>query len=341
MRANVGRRHVIQGGLALASLGLISGCGVRMPWIQPATPRRRIGYLSTQRPDPDPYLDALRQGLRDLGWIEGQNLLIESRHADGQLDRLPELAGDLVRLQVEVIHASSALGAQAVQVASPTMPIVIATAPNPEALGLTTSLARPDKNVTGLTSISTGLNAKRIELLREIVPSLRRLGASRNPTFAGTPIYNETVGGVEDAARAFGLQVHWAPMPIPDQAELERAFSRFVDEGVDVFLFLPDPVTQGLRAQIAELGIRHRLPTMGDSLDAAKAGMLTGYGTNFEDQYRRSAAYVDKLLKGAKPGDLPIEQPVKFDFGINQKTAQAIGLTIPPQVLAQGPEIIQ
>jgi putative ABC transport system substrate-binding protein len=305
---------------------------------------RRIGYLSTNASSPDPFIDALRDGLRALGWVEGQDLVIEYRYTEGDSTRLPQLAADLVQLEVELIHASSTPAALAARDATTTIPIVTATAGDPVAEGLAASLSRPGGNVTGLTSIAPGLTAKRVELLTEIVPGTRRLGVLKNPSYMNSPTYDGYLRGVEDAAQRHHLQLRWAGVSRPDPQELAQAFAGLMEsEPPDALVVLSDPVTLRLAEATAALALQYRLPVMAGTPDAARTelGLLAGYGANLRDTYRRSAGHVDKILRGARPAELPIEQPTLFDFVINLRTARTLGLTMPQEVLIQATEVIQ
>jgi ABC-type uncharacterized transport system substrate-binding protein len=334
------RRRLLQSSVAWATLGLLAGCGSRLSWDLHGPRLGRIGYLSTYSTN-DPYLEVLRQALHGLGWIEGQNLTVERRYAAGNNDQLPALAMELVGLQVELIHVSATPAALAARAVSTTLPIVIATAGDPVAQGLAESLPHPGGNVTGLTSIAPAVTAKRIEFLKATVPQATRLGVVRNPTYAGSPTYEGFLRAVEMAAATTGLALHWMEITSPDRTALASSFARLMQARPELLLILPEPVSNNLRVPIAELALHYRLPTIGDSRDAAQAGQLIGYGPSYEDQYRRSAEYVDKILKGANPAELPIERPSKFDLVINLKTAQALDLTIPSSVLQQATETLQ
>jgi putative ABC transport system substrate-binding protein len=337
------RRRFLRSGLALAGVGFLSGRGLGVPWVSRPPGPRRIGYLSTNPSGPDPLREGFRRGLREHGWIEGQNITVEYRFAEGDLDRLPELGIDLVRSEVEVIHASSTPSALAARAASTAIPIVIATAGDPVGQGLAASLARPGGNVTGLTTISPGLTAKRVELLTEILPGLSRLGVSKNSSLSNSATYRGFLQGVEEAAQRYHLQLRWAEVSGPDPSELALALAELMREPPEALLVLSDPVTLNLAPATANLALHYRLPVMANSPDAARVrtGLLVGFGANQEDMYRRSAAYVDKILKGANPAELPIEQPTLLDFVLNLKTARALGLSIPPSVLQQATEIVQ
>ena len=327
------RRQFLQGSLAFVGFGLLSGCGLLPPGAQRPTKMPRIGVLSVLAVEP--YYEALRLGFRELGYTDGENIILEYRFADGQEERVPALAAELVRLPVDVIVAGDSTAARAANQASPAMPIVMAIG-DPVESGLAASAARPGGNVTGLTNFNAAMVAKRLELLREIVPGMTRLGAIWNPT-------NPTKVGewqeVQRSAQTLGVQVQSLEVRRPD--DFAGVFAGAVQEGADALLVLGDPLTTKHDREIAELAVRHRLPSIKIGAAYARAGGLMAYGPNQPDMFRRAATYVDKILKGAKPADLPIEQPTTFDFVLNLKTAQALGLTIPQSVLLQATEVLQ
>jgi putative ABC transport system substrate-binding protein len=339
------RRDFLQRGAALAGVGLLAGCGVFPSLTQRPASVKRIGYLAQLGPSPGPAaeaeLEAFQQGLRDLGWIEGQNLTIEFRYAEGSLNRLPALADELVRAGVDLIYAPMTPQAVAAQQATKTIPIVFTVVADPVGQGLIASFAHPGGNVTGMSSFSVDLTAKRIQLLKEVAPGATRLGALRNTQNAGQPAYQRTMQIVDDAASAARLQVRYADLPGPDQAHLEHAFAELLLEHPDVLYIVPHGIFGSFQQQLAEFAITNRLPAIAEATTYAQAGLLLAYGPNFPDLFRRSAAYADKILKGANPADLPVEQPTKYDLAINVKTAQVLGLTIPQGVLAQVTEVIQ
>ena len=339
------RRHFLRGSAALAAGGILAGCGVLPSPTQPSATTRRIGYLAQHGPSPGPAveadLEAFYQGLRDLGWIEGQNLSIEFRYADGKFDRLPALADELVRARVDLIYAPMTPQAVAAQQATKTIPIVFAVIADPVGAGLIASFAHPGGNVTGMSSFSVDLTAKRIQLLKEVVPGATHLGALRVTQNAGQPTYQRAVQAVDDAARAVELQVRYGDLSGPDQADLEHAFAELLPGHPDIVYVVPSGIFGGLQRQLAELSITNRLPAIAEGTTYVQAGLLMAYGPNFPDLSRRSATYVDRILKGANPADLPVEQPSKFDLAINLKTVQALGITIPPSVLQQTTEVIQ
>ena len=305
---------------------------------QPLGKVPRIGFLGPRsRSDGAPFLDAFKQGLRELGWTEGQNIAIEYRFADGRLDRLPSLAVELVRLKVDVILAASTPPAVAAKNATRTIPIVMATSADPVELGLVASLARPGGNVTGL-SFSVGLQVvgKELELLRETVPQVRHVAVLSNPANPGNVLALESV---KSTASALGVQLQFLEARGPN--EFEAAFAAMARERAEALLVVPDSVLGLHRARLQTLVARSRLPSMFGLREHTEIGGLMSYAVDVRDSFRRAATYVDKILKGARPGDLPVEQPTKFELVINLKTAKALGLTIPPAVLARADEIIQ
>jgi putative ABC transport system substrate-binding protein len=297
----------------------------------------RIGYLSPNSPSTNPArYEAFRQGLRELGYVEGKNVFIESRYAEGKLDRLPGLAAELVRLKVDVIVTSSPSPTRAAKEATVTIPIVFAQDGDPVANGFVASLARPGGNITGLSTLAPELSGKRLELLKEVVPKLSRVAVFGTSTSPSTvPTLKET----ELAAGAFKLQHQY--LDILDPKDIETAFRAASKGRVDAVLVLGGPVVFSQRTQIAGLAVKSRLPAIYPQTEFTEAGGLMYYGANTPDMYRRAATYVDKILKGAKPGDLPVEQPTKFELIINLKAAKHIGLTIPPNVLARADKVIR
>jgi putative ABC transport system substrate-binding protein len=298
----------------------------------------RVGFLGPRsRSDGAPFLDAFLQGLRELGWAEGHNIAIEYRFAEGRLDRLPGLAAELVRLKVDVILATSTPPAVAAKNATTTIPIVMATSADPVELGLVASLARPGGNVTGL-SFSVGLQVvgKELELLRETVPQAHRVAVLSNPANPGNVLALESV---KSTASSLGVQLQFLEARGPN--EFEAAFAAMARERAGALLVVPDAVFGLHRARLQNLVAKSRLPAMYGLREHTEVGGLMSYAVDLRDSFRRSAAYVDKILKGAKPADLPVEQPTKFELVINLKTAKALGLAIPPAVLARADEVIQ
>jgi ABC-type uncharacterized transport system substrate-binding protein len=304
---------------------------------QQATKVHRIGWLSTSAPRVDLTPDALRQGLRELGYVEGQNLVMEYRWAEGKAERLPDLAAELVQLPVDVIVAAGTAAVRAAQHATRTIPIVMADTADPVGQGLVASLARPGGNITGFSLLMAELPSKRLELLKETVPQRARVAVVANPA---DPTYEARMNNLRMAAQALGLPLHVVEMRRAD--ELDPAFAAMPRAGVDALLVFGDTLLLGrLRGRTIDLAAKHRLPAMYEGRPWVVAGGLMSYGPSLSDMHRRAAVFVDKILKGAKPADLPVEQPMKFELVINLKTAQALGLTIPPSLLFQADEVIK
>jgi ABC-type uncharacterized transport system substrate-binding protein len=305
---------------------------------QPAEKVHRIGRLSPGLPESGPDLEAFRQGLRDLGYVEGQNLVIKSRYAEGKFERLPDLAAELVRSTVDVIVAIGGTAAtRAVQHATHTIPIVMAGGSDPVGDGLVASLARPGGNTTGLSNLSAEVPGKRLEILKETVPQSTRVAVLANPA---NPNHASAMHNLTGAAQALGLHLHIVELRSPD--ELDAAFAAMTRAGADALFVQGEPLLlDGLRWRIVDLAATSRLPTMYSWRMYVDAGGLMAYGPSLPDMHRRTATYVDKILKGAKPADLPVEQPMKFEFVINLKTAEALGLTIPPILLFRADEVIR
>jgi putative ABC transport system substrate-binding protein len=298
----------------------------------------RIGLLGASPPGSPGWRlwEAFFQGLRDLGYTEGRDFIVEGRYSEGREERLSELAGELVRLHVDVIVAGAGQPVHAVSRATTTIPIVMANHGDPVGSGLVASLAHPGGNITGLSILNPEVTGKRLELLKVAVPGLTRVAALWNP---GNQIHRQDLGQAQAAARGLGLQLHGLPVRSPD--EYEGAFSAMVKERAGALLVLGDLTVWLNRGRIAELAARNRLPAMYVQREHVEAGGLMAYGVNLADNYRRAAVYVDKILKGTKPADLPIEQPTEFDLVINLKTAKALGLTIPQSLLLRADEVIQ
>ena len=302
---------------------------------QPAGKVYRIGILeSIPATQNVANLDALRKGLRDVGFVEGRNLIIEYRSADGRPERFPDLASELVRLKVDLIVTRGTPAAMAAKYATETIPTVMATMGDPRTI--VASFARPGGNITGVTTFSTELTAKRLQLLRELVPSLARVALLHNMgNPAAPPEWEET----KSAARALGLQPEL--LDVRSQGDLGRAFELAVRQHVGALLIGADGLTQMHQPTIVDLASRSRLPAAYPAREFVAAGGLIAYAVNYPDLYYRFASFVDKIFKGAKPGDLPVEQPTKFELVVNLKTAKALGLTIPPTVLLRADEVIQ
>jgi putative tryptophan/tyrosine transport system substrate-binding protein len=279
---------------------------------------------------------AFLQRLRDLGYVDGKNIAIEPRYAEGKLDRLPDLAAELVRLKVDIIVTQGTPAAQAAKKATNTIPIVMATGGDAVGSGLVASLARPGGNITGLSTLATDLNAKRLELLKEVVPKISRVAYLANPD-----IVPEMIGlkNLESVGPSLGVTVKFVAMRGPE--ELESAFSEAVRDKVHAAIFAQNQNYIPYRHQVVSLAAKQRLPVMYGWEDFSEAGGLMFYGVSLSDLYRRAAVYVDKILKGARPADLPVEQPAKFELVINLKAAKQIGVTIPPNVLARADRVIK
>jgi putative ABC transport system substrate-binding protein len=305
---------------------------------QPQSTVPRLGILTPAAEASTPLWEAFRQGLRDLGYVEGKNIALEYRFAAGQNERLPELAAELVRLPVDVIVAGGSAATRAAQQATRTLPIVMAATSDPVGEGLVASLARPGGNITGLSFLGEDLPGKRLEILKETVPQSTRIAVLANPAF---PAYASRMHHLTGAARALGLHLHVVEVRRAD--ELDTAFAGLPRAGADAVLVLEDAVVlNGQRGRVvAELAATHRLPVMYAWREWVVAGCLMSYGPSLPDVRRRAATYVDKILQGAKPADLPVEQSTKFDLLINLKTAQALGITIPPHLLVLADEVIQ
>ena len=302
---------------------------------QPSTKVPRIGILSGSVCDTPPF-KGFQEGLRELGYVEGQNIVIECRAAQGNPDRLLDLAAELMQLQVAVILATSIPAAGAATRVTTTIPIVLSSSADPVAAGLVESLARPGGNVTGLSDAGVDVMAKRVELLAELMPTQSRVAILWNPT---NPVDPFRLREARAAAQKLGLTVQAVEVSRPE--DLERAFAEMVREGAGGFVVVGGPVFFSHRKQLADLALRSHVPGMSSAREYVEVGGLMSYGTSLAASFRRAATYVDKILKGAKPANLPIEQPMTFELVINLKTAEALGLTIPPIVLFQATEVIQ
>jgi putative ABC transport system substrate-binding protein len=295
----------------------------------------RIGYLGATSPsDRPPLLDAFRQRLRELGWLEGQNVVIDYRYAEDRVDRLPDLAAELV---VDLIVSLGTQGVTAAKNATETIPIVMIAVRDPVGTGLIASLARPGGNVTGVSGYA-GLEsvAKQLELLKDTVPKIRRVAVLSNPANA---YHQLAIREVNVAARSLGVQLQLLEARGPN--EFDGAFAAMAKERVGALLVLSDVIFNSHRTRLADLAARSRLPAAYGVRESVEAGGLMSYGPDFHDLYRRSATYVDKILRGATPADLPVEQPTEFELVINLKTAKALGLTIPRSVLGRAVHVIE
>jgi len=289
---------------------------------------------------PDPNLPgvwgAFRQGLRDLGYVEGQNIAMEYRAAEGKLERLPDLAAELVRLNVDIIISETTPATAAAKKATATIPIIMESVGDPIGAGFIASLAQPRTNLTGFSLMSVDLGAKRLELLKTLIPKISRVAVLWNPT---NPAQKLMLPAAEGPARALGLTLQ--PVALADAGGLETAFETIIREQTHALMVFEDSVTTTNRRRIAELAGRHRLPAMYGLKSFVEVDGLISYGPDPFEQFRRGAVYVDKILRGTKPADLPIEQPTKFELVINLKTAKALGLTIPQSLLLRADQVIE
>jgi ABC-type uncharacterized transport system substrate-binding protein len=303
---------------------------------QPAEKMYRIAFLSPTSPSDAGRLAAFREGLRELSYVEGQNIAIESRWAEGNYDRLPGLAAELVRFKVDIIVTYGTPASQAAKRATGTIPIVMAGAIDPVASGLVTIVARPGGNLTGLSLMAPELVGKQLEILKDVVPKISRVALLGNPANPGNA---PQVRHAQDAARALGLRLQ--PLEARGPSDIDSAFAAITSEQAGAVIVLVDSMLLDHRTRIADLAARRRLPAVYGLSDHVEAGGLMAYGPNRLDIFRRATTYVDKILKGAKPGDLPVEQPTKFALVINLKTAKALGLTIPPSLLQRADQVIE
>ena len=306
-------------------------------WAQQSKKVPRIGYLSVLSPSSDSArLEAFRKGLAELGYAEGQNIAIEPRYTEGKLDRLPDLAGELVRLNVDVIVAGGSTAIGATKNATKLIPIVMAHGSDPVELGYVASLARPGGNITGLTHLAPELGGKRLELLKDMIARLSRVAVLTDP---GTGGHGPQIRELEVAAPALSLQLRAVEVRAPN--ELESAFSAMTMWRAGAFIGLQQPTLDRLRQRIVDLAAKNRLPAMYPNSEYVETGGLMSYAADIVAMFRRTATYVDKILKGTKAADLPVEQPTKFELVINLKAAKQIGLTIPPNVLARADKVIK
>jgi len=317
---------------------LLAGAAVEWPCTAVAQSKiYRLGILETISPIVNAAnFDALRKGLRELGYVEGQNLFFEYRSADGRNERFPDLVAELVRLKVDLIVTRSTPAVLAVKAATTAIPVVMAATANPVGDGIVATLARPGGNITGLSSFHTELSNKRLELLREMIPRIARIATLSDPSNPVTPGQQEDV---RRAARSLGIETQF--LEARNREDLGPAFEVAAREKVEALILQNSAPTQANLQLTVDLAARHRLPVIYASKEFVDAGGLMTYGVNYPDLYRRAATYVDKILKGAKPADLPVEQPTKFELVINLKTAKALGLAIPDKVLALADEVIE
>ena len=296
----------------------------------------RVGFLFYGSPGPSPEVDAFRQGLRELGYIEGQNIAVEYRFASGRVEQLPELAAELVRLKLDVIVTPTTPASVAAKQATNTIPIIIAGIADAVGAGLIDNLARPGGNVTGLTSVSAELGGKRLELLKGIVPKASRVSVLYNSADQSNVL---VLRELQEAAPALGLMLQ--PRDVREPAAFEGAFAMMTRERADALFGAAGVLAYEHRRTVVDLAAKSRIPTLWGHRQFVDVGGLMSYAVNFYDQCRRAASYVDQIIKGAKPGDLPVQQPTKFEFILNLRTAKTLGLEIPPTLLALADEVIE
>ena len=311
-------------GVSLAPLAADAQTAAKIP---------RVGILAAA---PGPHWDAFQHGLRNLGYMEGRNIALEYRFAEGRNERLPALAAEFIRLRVDIIVTEGTPAAQAAKKATGTIPIVMAIVGDPVGLGLVTNLARPGGNITGSSSLAPDLSAKQTELLKEVVPSLTRLAVLRNPV---NPVTGLALKGIETAARV--LRIHLIFVEARGRDEFEKSFSTIVSERADGLLVVADPTFDAEQKWLADFASKNRLPALYNKTLFVEAGGLMAYGARYSDFFGRAALYVDKIIKGAKPGNLPIEQPTKFELFVNMKTAKALGIKIPNSILVRADKVIE
>jgi ABC-type uncharacterized transport system substrate-binding protein len=302
----------------------------------------RIGYMITGSHEPlvvRQGTDAFRQGLHDRGYMDGENIAIEERSADGNIERFPGLAAELVRLGVDLIVAANTPAGLAAQQATTTIPIVVSVMGDPVADGLVASLSRPGGNITGLTFLGPELVPKRIELLKEALPGISRVAVLWHPGGYGERTTKDMLSEAEAAATAVGVQPRF--VDVRGAGDFDRAFSAIAAEQADALMVFPSPMFFNERTQIVELATKYRLPSISMAKELVQIGGLMSYGASIYDLIRRSATFVDKILKGAKPGDLPVEQPTTFELAINLRAAKAFGLTIPQSLIYRADEVIE
>jgi len=326
-------------------ISLLGGAAVAWPLAaraQQGTKVARIGYLLTgslESQEMRSVLDAFRQGLREYGYVEGQTIVIEYRSAEGRIERFPQLAGELAALQLDLIFAANTPAARAVQRATTTIPIVAAVMGDPVGDGLVTSLARPGGNITGLTFLGPELVAKRLGLLKQALPSASRIAALWQPGAYSERTTAEMLRATEAAARSLALELQLLDVRGPN--EFDGAFSAMIGKRADALIVFPSTMLFSERKRIVDLATKNRLPSIAQAREFAELGGLMAYGASITDLHRRSAGYVDKILKGANPADLPVEQPTKFELVVNLKTAKALGLTISESFLLVADEVIE
>ena len=323
------REFLVQAG---ALLVIPFGAAAQQPSRMP-----RVGYLFSFTPAEGQHLwDACRQGLRELGYVEGRNIAIEPRWTEGRYERLNDLVADLVRLKPDVIVVAATPGSLALKAATSTIPIVIVAVSDPVRIGLVSSFARPGGNVTGLSLLTPELSGKRLQMIVEMLRQPTRVAVLSNPDNLSHGVFLD-----ETATAARDLRVQIEPVNARNPGEIEQAFEEAAKKGANALIVFDDPVLWSHRKQVVALAAKARLPVMYGYSEFVSEGGLISYGPHRPDLYRRTAAYVDKILKGARPGDLPIERPIRFELFVNQKTAKALGISIPPSVMVRADRVIE
>ena len=322
------RRGLLGGTLAVALVGVRAQ--------SPARPPARIGWLSSAPVAPSPLWDAFVEGMRERGWVEGRDYTLINLRSEGRNERLPTLVAELVQRKVDLIIAGGTQPASAAMKAAPTTPVLFFFAGDPVGSGLVASLARPGGNVTGLGGLGAGLHARQLQMLKEAVPEATRVAMVFNPDF---PLHAANRAEVEPAAQRLGVTLR--PVELRSPADIDDAFASMAREKVHALHFFGQPFLYALGARAAALAIEHRLPAMIPFVEVARAGLLMSYGPRQIDDVRRLPHYIDRILKGAPPGEMPVEQPTRFYLTLNLKTAKAIGLAIPPSLRLQADEVIE
>ena len=320
----------------LAAIVILCFGGLAVPSLTSAQPSTKVHRIAVLGNENTPPWEAFRQGLRELGYVDGANVRIEWRWSEGKTDRLPSLAAELVTLKPDVIVASGTQAVRAAKQATGTIPIVMPVSAYPEKIGLVDTLARPGGNVTGLSNVSLELNGKRLELLKEIAPGASRLAFVHNPD---SPVEALGVREMQAAASAAGFEI--LPIDVKNPEDFAAAFTAITAKRAHVLYAVGNPVNFKGRQLIAEFALKNRLPSIFEERLFVEAGGLLSYAPSFSDLFRRAATFVDRILKGAKPADLPVEQPTKFELFVNLRTGRMLGLTIPPSVLLRAAQVIE
>jgi len=330
------RREFLRAATVAGTAGFL-GLGLEAAQAQQPTKIPRIGYLSASSPSSQSArIEAFRQGLRELGYVEGKNIVIELRFAEGKFDRLPALVAELVRLKIDIIVTAGPAATRAAKEATTTIPIVMGFDNDPVGNGFVASLARPGGNITGLATLAPELSGKQLEILREVVPKLSRVAVLGTSTAPG---YAQVLREIELAAKAFKVQLQY--LDVLDPKDIENAFREARKGRAGAVLVVASAILESHRTEVADLAATNRLPGIYHAAEFVEAGGLMTYSVSFTDLFRRAATYVDKILKGRTPADLPVEQPMKFDFIINLIAAKQIGLTVPPNVLVRATKVIR